>query len=147
LSMSQHPSPDRAGIESRSPNVGQDRRVLVVDDDPLNRKLAELQLHDAGFSVDTADSAEAALAKASAAPPDAILSDIQMPGMDGFQLREALRRDTRLARIPIILVSSAMVEERARRVNERFDATCVLRSADLHEAIEALTAALVSPAP
>ena len=68
-----------------------------------------------------------------------------MPGMDGFQLRQALRSDTRLARIPIILFSSDIVDEKARRGSEDLDGPCVVRSSDLHEAIAALVAALSEP--
>jgi two-component system cell cycle response regulator DivK len=129
------------GAVKSSPNVGLGRRVLVVDDDPLNCKLAERRLRDAGFAVETAVSAEAALKMAAEAPPNAILSDIQMPGMDGVQLRQAMRGDTRLAFIPIVLRSSALVDERARRGGGDLDGHCVVRSPDLHEAIAALVAA------
>jgi two-component system NtrC family sensor kinase len=123
--------------------LGMGRRVLVVDDDPLFCKLASRRLRDAGFVVDTAGTAEAALTMAAAAPPpNAILLAIQMPGMDGFQLRQAMRADTALARIPIILVSSALVDEKAPKGGGTPDAHGVVRSPDLREAIAALLAAL-----
>lgn len=141
--MSQEPM--RADSSHGSSNVGRGRRVLVVDDDPLNRQLATLRLRDAGFAVETADTAETALRMALELPPDAILSDIQMPGMDGVQLRRAIRSDIRIARIPTILCSSALADERARRGSGDLDGNCVVRSPDLHEAIEALAAALDDP--
>jgi CheY-like chemotaxis protein len=134
-----HVPPSDTRDEAAHPGAG--RVVLIVDDDPLNRKLAVLRLRAAGFAVQTANSAETALQIAAAAPPDAILSDIQMPGMDGFQLRQAVRADASLAGIPVILMSSALAEEWARRgVNDR-QSTCVVRSPDLREAIEAIAAA------
>jgi len=132
---------DRSRIVKSSLDVGHGRRVLVVDDDPLNRKLAELRLREAGFAVDTADRAETALEMASNAPPDAILSDIRMPGMDGFQFRQAVLDDPRLARIPVLLFSTEVADEKARR-GEEIDRYCVVRSPDLREAIAALVAAL-----
>ena len=143
--MPQEPMRERAASFNSSSTVGRGRRVLVVDDDSLNRKLMELRLRDAGFVVETADTAETALRTALETVPDAILSDIQMPGMDGVQLRRAIRNDLRLARIPMILVSSALVDERARRGSADIDGNCVVRSPDLHEAIEALAAALGDP--
>lgn len=142
MNMGPNSTSDRAGAADGSGTPGSGRLVLVVDDDPVNRELMTIRLRDAGFAVETSDSGEAALPKALASRPDAVLSDIQMPGMDGFELRRAFRRDARLARIPVVLVSSALVEERARRSGEEFDGHCVVRSSDLHEAIAALAEAL-----
>jgi two-component system chemotaxis sensor kinase CheA len=91
--------------------------------------------------VDTASTAELALEMVSGAPPDAILSDIQMPGMDGFALRQAIRQDARLSTIPIVLMSSALAEEQQRRGKPAED-LCVVRTPDLREAIDAITSAL-----
>jgi CheY-like chemotaxis protein len=115
--------------------------VLVVDDDPLNRKLTTLRLRDAGFEVETANTAEAALHLAASAPPEAILSDVQMPGMSGFELRRAILADATLARIPVILISSAC-REASRAQPENAGVECIPRTSDLREAIAALTAAL-----
>ena len=145
VSTSHEPSTDRAGIAKTSPHVGTGRRVLIVDDDPLNRNLAALRLQDAGFAVEMADTAEAALKIAAAEPPHAILSDIQMPGMDGFQLRQAMRDDPQLSGIPIILISSALADEKTRRGGADLDGHCVVRSPDLHEAIAALVAVIGEP--
>jgi len=91
---------------------GRGRRVLVVDDDPLQRKLLHLSLTNAGFRVATAPDGVAALDAARAAPPDAILSDVLMPRLDGFRLCLAVRQDPRLSRIPVVLVSGAYMEMR-----------------------------------
>ena len=117
-------------------------RILVVDDDPVNLVLARIVLGAAGYDVATAPNGEAALALALASPPDAILSDIQMPGMDGVQLRHAIQSHARLAAIPVILISSALEEERARRRNHDLDTGCVPRTPELQEAMDALAAAL-----
>jgi CheY-like chemotaxis protein len=118
-------------------------RVLVVDDDPINLELERLVLRKAGYRVETAPTGEAALAHAIASRPDAVLSDIQMPGIDGVQLRHSIRSHASLAGVPVILISSALEEERARRCNSDLDTDCVPRTADLQEALDALAAALL----
>src|SRR6266404_6029746 len=104
----------------RGADIGKSRRIMVVDDDPVQLRLVTYQLEAAGFRVSTASSGEAALALAREAPPDAIVSDVLMPGMDGFELCLRLRRDDALARIPVLLLSFQYIEradvELARRV-------------------------------
>lgn len=90
-------------------------RILVLDDEPLNLKLAELRLRQAGYQVETASGGAEGLEKARRHPPDAILADVLMPSMDGFAFCAELRRDSRLAAIPIVLVSE-YVEEADREL-------------------------------
>jgi PAS domain S-box-containing protein len=80
-------------------------RVLLVDDEPAQRRLGRLRLEEAGYVVDTAADASEALEKTSSLPPDAILSDVFMDEVDGFGLCRRLREDTRFDAIPVILVS------------------------------------------
>ncbi len=79
------------------------QHILVVDDDALMRRSTSLQLDDAGFRTSTAGSAEDALALARRDPPDLILLDIGLPGMDGL---EALRQFKQHAATPVIFVSA-----------------------------------------
>jgi len=125
------------------------RRILFADDDPLNRKLTEVRLHLAGLEVTSVASGREALAEALRNPPDAVLSDVLMPGMDGFQLCLALRREPRLAGIPVVLISSSYVEKEDRLLARRMGAAdLVLRTPDLAAPIEAVRMALESePAP
>ena len=128
--------------------LGQGRRVLVVDDEPLNRKLASLRLRDAGFEVETADGGVEALEMALRSPPVAILSDVLMPGMDGFKFSEAVRGDPRLARIPVVLLSSAFVDEADARLARAMGASALLRrTPDLQEAMQVLVEKLGTPEP
>ncbi|HEX3572524.1 MAG TPA: response regulator [Acidobacteriaceae bacterium] len=68
-------------------------RVLVVDDDEMSRELLSVLLEADGYAVDSADSGQAALAhlRSSSAPPDLILSDMQMPGITGPALANEVR--------------------------------------------------------
>jgi CheY-like chemotaxis protein len=122
------------------PGVG--KRVLVVDDDPMGRKLVTLHLREAGFAVETASTGEEALRMAQGTPPDAILSDVRMTGMDGFELRRVIRRDPRLARIPIVLLSTAPIELPGRSPQNSPESDYLLRTPDLREAVDALVQAI-----
>lgn len=90
-------------------------RILVVEDNPANMKLASLLLHNAGHSVLAAIDAEAGLALARSERPDLILMDIQLPGMDGLAATALLKRDTATAGIPVVaLTAMAMKSDREK---------------------------------
>ncbi|HET9441144.1 MAG TPA: response regulator [Longimicrobiales bacterium] len=92
-------------------------RVLIVEDNPTNMKLAITLLESAGHSVLTATDAEAGLALARAERPDLILMDIQLPGMDGLQATMELKRDETTRAIPVIALTALAMkgdEERIR---------------------------------
>jgi two-component system, cell cycle sensor histidine kinase and response regulator CckA len=139
-------------LTGRSARLGEGRRVLVVDDEPLGRKLAAMRLKDAGFETEVAESAEEALRMARIRPPDAILSDVLMPGMDGFLFSKAVRSEPRLALTPLVLLSASYVEDADRRLAREVGANALLlRTPDLKEAIatlgEALQAGGAAPVP
>ena len=89
-------------------------RVLVVDDDPDVLRLFTRTLHvcDDSFSVETASSGEQALEMARSDPPDLVLLDVVMSGMDGWQVLERLRGEDRTAGIPILFVSAQDLVDR-----------------------------------
>jgi CheY-like chemotaxis protein len=80
--------------------------VLVVDDEPMARTLIRLMLVRAGFEVVEAEDGFEALSKVMAAPPDLVILDVMMPGMDGFTVCSAIRQDERVADLPIIMLSA-----------------------------------------
>lgn len=81
-------------------------RILVVDDNPTNLKLAGDVLEFAGYEVVRAQSAEQAEAVIRGTPVHLILMDIQMPGMDGLTLTRKLKASPEAKEIPIIAVTS-----------------------------------------
>lgn len=81
-------------------------RVLVVDNEPLVRRLVEVNLRRAGYEVGTAADGEEALVKLHEQRPDLMVLDIMMPRMDGFELLNQLRGDRDLADLPVIILSA-----------------------------------------
>jgi diguanylate cyclase (GGDEF)-like protein len=86
--------------------TGSAETILIVDDEPQNRRLLEALLAPEGYDTVTAATGEAALALVADSPPDLILLDIMMPGMDGYEVATALKANVLTAGIPIIMVSA-----------------------------------------
>jgi len=83
------------------------RNLLIVDAEPRNRRVLEVSLRNAGFSITVAESAETALAFLEHASPDLIISDTVLPGADGFTFCTTVKRDARWRTIPFIFLTSA----------------------------------------
>lgn len=97
-------------------------RLLMVEDNPQNMRLATAMLEDAGYVVIPAPDAEEALAALALETPAVVLLDIGLPGMDGFTLARILRNDERTSRLPIIAVTAlAMKGDRERALEAGFD--------------------------
>ncbi|MBE9229754.1 response regulator [Phormidium sp. LEGE 05292] len=89
-----------------SPSKAQLKRILIVDDMQDNISLLEAILVEEGYIVDTANSGKAALAKVQTTPPDLILLDAMMPGMDGLEVTRRIREQKDLPFIPILLITA-----------------------------------------
>jgi signal transduction histidine kinase/DNA-binding response OmpR family regulator len=81
-------------------------RVLVVDDQKVSRATVAAILGSAGYAVESASSGPEGIERARAACPDVIVLDVQMPGMDGFEVVERLKQDPSTASIPILLLTA-----------------------------------------
>jgi len=77
--------------------------ILLVDDDPNIARLVQLYLEKEGFEVKTADRGDDALAQFRKLPPDLMLLDVMLPGMDGWQVLKAIRKSSS---IPIIMLTA-----------------------------------------
>jgi two-component system chemotaxis sensor kinase CheA len=99
------------------------KRVLFVDDSPFFRNMVAPLLEVAGYEVTTVASADVALKlKEEGAVFDLILSDIEMPGTDGFDFARALRDDAKWGETPIIaLTSKGSEEDREKGLEAGFD--------------------------
>lgn len=80
-------------------------RVLVVDDERQNLQMLQVVLRNEGYVVDIAASGDAALDKSRKSPPDLVLLDIMMPGMDGFETLKELKSLDGLSGVPVIFLS------------------------------------------
>lgn len=90
------------------------KRLLVVDDEPNLLRAVAACLKAAGYDVSTARSGREALLQLAEAVPDLLISDIRMPGMDGYQLARQLRGSPRTALVPIVFLTAK--DERSDRI-------------------------------
>lgn len=102
--------PAAAPIPVPEPMSSDAPRVLLIEDDPQSAELLTAQLAHAGYAVDVASTGEAGLSSAGARPPDAIVLDVTLPGIDGWEVIRRLKADDRLAGIPVFFAS--IVDER-----------------------------------
>jgi signal transduction histidine kinase len=102
------PSAADASASGRSDPLGS---ILLADDNADMRDYVRRLLRDQGYRVAAVGDGLSALAAVRSDPPDLILSDVMMPGLDGFELLRAIRADEALARIPVILLSARAGEE------------------------------------
>jgi two-component system cell cycle response regulator DivK len=82
------------------------KKVLVVEDHEENRRLLRDLLTTFGYELTEAVSGEDGLIAAEANPPDLILMDIQLPGMDGYEVTRRIKGNPALCRVPVIAVTS-----------------------------------------
>jgi PAS domain S-box-containing protein len=129
---------------------GRGRRILLVDDDPVQLKLNTIQLEAVGFRVVAARGAAEALDRARQAPPDAVVTDVLMPEMNGLELCLAVRADARLAHIPLVLASSTFqyIEDADRAMARDVGANALVpRNYGIQEVIAALLESLSAGPP
>ncbi len=110
---------EREESKERIEKIVEDRRVLLVEDNELNREIGEELLEMAGFTVDTAEDGRVAVAKVKDSPAgtyDVILMDIQMPIMNGYEATREIRLlpDGKKAGIPIFALTANAFEEDRR---------------------------------
>ncbi len=80
-----------------------DATILLVEDDPSIREVTAIGLRNAGFTVDTANDGRAGLARFEAAPPDLVLLDVMLPGLDGLEVCREIRRTST---VPIVMLTA-----------------------------------------
>ena len=116
-------------------------RILIIEDNVANMKLATKVLQNAGHTALCAVDAETGVALARTDRPDLILMDIQLPGMNGLEATALQKEDPATASIPIIaLTSMATIGDHERATAAGCDAYVAkpFRHADLYAAIDAL---------
>jgi two-component system chemotaxis sensor kinase CheA len=107
-----------AGVRQKTPQnieIKNQRQILVVDDSITTRTMERNILEAHGYHVTLAVSGPDALEKLGAATFDLIVSDVEMPGMTGFELTRQIRRNERTRMVPVIIVTSLSSDEDRRR--------------------------------
>jgi signal transduction histidine kinase/CheY-like chemotaxis protein len=115
------PDQEQPAVESGPANLiegedaadmsGRGKRIVLADDNADMRDYVRRLLTTRGYAVETVGNGEAALAAVRQSVPDLILSDVMMPGLDGFGMLRAIREDAALKGIPVILLSARAGEE------------------------------------
>ena len=141
--------PDSGGVESDAATIAarEDKHtvILVVDDAPTNRELIYQTLTPCGYDVRLAESVPDAMQQLRDLTPALILSDLHMPGEDGFNFIRRIKDDPRLAALPFVFISSSVWGEKDRDVAialgiSRF----LLRPIEPHQLIEEITRCLLA---
>ncbi len=83
-----------------------EKKILLVEDNPVNRRLAEFLLRSQGYQVRAATNAQEAFDTIKAERPDLILMDVQLPGMDGLEATRKLKEEPATRDIPVVAVTS-----------------------------------------
>lgn len=112
--------------------------ILIIEDNAINMRLAKLLVRGAGHTPIEAIDAEGGLLLARSELPDAILMDIQLPGMDGFAATAILKHDPITASIPVIALTAmatARDEDRARKAGCDAYISKPLKVQEVHDAI------------
>ncbi len=136
--MSQSIGPTPAPVPAMTCSLAK-RRLLVVDDSVTTRSLEKSILEAAGYKVVTAADGEAAWKLLQEQDVDLVITDIEMPRMDGFELTEAIRRSKRSHELPVILISARSSDrDKARGIEVGADAYIVKSTFDQKELLETL---------
>ena len=118
-------------------------RLLLVDDSRVTREMERRILEDAGFRVEVAADGDEALRRLAVEAFDCLVTDIEMPNLDGFELTAQLRQIERFAHLPIVVVSTReSSEDRLRGLRSGADAYLTKQSlvaTDLVETVRRLT--------
>ena len=122
--------------------------ILIVDDIPQNRHLLETLLGAHGHTTHSATNGTEALATAGRQPLDLIISDILMPGMDGFTLCRALKQDPKLSAIPFIFYTATYTDERDAQLGLALGAdSYLIKPMEPHDIMAAIARVIASPRP
>ena len=99
--------------------MSEKKRILVVDDEPDFCAIVQGQLEKEGFAVELAYDGVQGLEKVQANPPDAIVLDVMMPEMDGYEVCKKLKADEKCVDIPIILLTAVASHVTSTRYSHR----------------------------
>jgi chemotaxis protein histidine kinase CheA len=119
-------------VEHEPAHVGRKARVLVVEDSVGVRELERVILESAGYEVVTAVDGLDGIARLRTEPADLVLSDVEMPGMDGFTLTRTIRRTRGWEHVPVVIMTSRG-DESDRRAGLEAGASAYLLKSDFDQ--------------
>lgn len=111
-------------------------RILLVEDDPMLRRLCSKMLEVKGYEALTAEDGLEGLSKAQKEKPDIIILDVMLPKMDGYKVCKILKSDSRTRTIPIILHTARMEEQPDSILKDTGADAFVVKNSDLAELID-----------
>lgn len=123
MNLSPNPSPRFA------PNI------LVVDDSTDSRFLVEIILEEAGYKIQSAENGYSALARVEESPPDLMVLDLMMPGLNGYEVIQVLRYDDRFPYIPVLIMTACHRLEWLEEANVEAD-SLIHKPIDVDELLE-----------
>ena len=98
------------------------RRILIAEDNPVNRELLHELLEARGYAVEEAENGQEALQMIAQSRPDALLLDLNMPILDGFSTVRKIREDASISSLPVLAVTAyAMRGDREKTLEAGFD--------------------------
>lgn len=104
------------GLKNEVKQMGS--RILVVEDSAVIRRLIEVCLRAADLEIITRDDGRTGLTAVSSESPDLVVLDIGLPGMDGWEVLDRIRKDPTTKSIPVVVLTAHAEEESRRRANE-----------------------------
>ncbi|HVP08391.1 MAG TPA: response regulator [Burkholderiales bacterium] len=137
--------PQQRRAEYHQPATAPIAHILVVDDDPMSRKLLGINLRDAGYSVICAEDAIAAGHCVVERLPDLVIADFKMPYMNGDEFVAALRADSSIPDLPVIFITS--VENRPQIAGKTFGFPLLTKPLQAEELLAIVAAQLRSRQP
>ena len=139
--------PDESTVDTKREIDFSKVKLLLVEDNEVNREIASLILTEFGFGLDTAENGKIAVEKISASKPgdfDAVLMDVQMPVMNGYEATKKIRElpDKKLAQIPIIAMTANAFTEDIQAAKDAGMNSHIAKPLDIQKMIETLTEVL-----
>jgi DNA-binding response OmpR family regulator len=89
--------------------------ILVIEDEPMIQSLLKIQLEKLGYRVSVANEGQSGFKIAQESPPDLMLLDLMMPELDGFQVLKRVKAISRLARIPVVILTASHDDHHRRK--------------------------------
>ncbi|MCD4716669.1 MAG: response regulator [Desulfobacterales bacterium] len=117
----------------------ENKTILVIEDNELNMKLVRSLLGIENYRVLEAEDAETGLQIAREHPPDLILMDIQLPGMDGLKATRIIKIDPVLKDVPVVALTSYAMEGDAKKVLEAGCADYIAKPLDTRSFLKTIT--------